>query len=175
MFRYGAQLATDHHYRSRDDRSDRRDESRRKDLSGGSSNRNAHAPYDSNKSCKSLNQFKLIIAYLFLLHDDTFFLAYGMSRNSESSSWSSTGVKNSYGTVGSSSGTNNMVMSSRPDPWSHNTFRDMESSIWQRPSQQLPEKYVFNLSTIDLGNSHITIVYLVVGGTAHPAILHLCQ
>ncbi|XP_003248894.3 uncharacterized protein LOC100575122 [Acyrthosiphon pisum] len=114
---YGAQLATDHHYRSRDDRSDRRDESRRKDSSGGSSSRHAHVPYDSNKS------------------------SYGMSRNSESNSWSSAAVKNSYGTVGSSSGTNTMEMSSRPDPWSHNTFRDVESSIWQRPSQPLPEKW----------------------------------
>jgi len=104
-----------------------------------------------------------------------FISAYGMSRNSESNSWSSAAVKNSYGTVGSSSGTNNMVMSSRPDPWSHNNFRDMESSIWQRPSQPLPEKYVFNFSTIDLGNSHITIVFVVVGGTAHQVILHLCQ
>jgi len=69
MFRYGAQLATDHHYRSRDDRSDRRDESRRKDSSGGSSNRHAHVPYDSNKSCKSSKQ--LMDAYLFLYHNDT--------------------------------------------------------------------------------------------------------
>lgn len=64
--RYSAQLATDHHYRSRDDRSDRRDDSRRKDSSSGSSNRHAHTSYDSNKSCKCLNQ--LIIYYLFLFH-----------------------------------------------------------------------------------------------------------
>lgn len=75
MFRYGAQLATDHHYRSRDDRSDRRDESRRKDSSGGSSNRNAHAPYDSSKICKSSNHCKLIVAYLFPYRNDTFFFS----------------------------------------------------------------------------------------------------
>ncbi|KAL5235624.1 hypothetical protein ACI65C_003034 [Semiaphis heraclei] len=115
--RYGAQPATDH-YRSRVDRSVRRDESRRKDSSTGGSNRHAHSPYDSNKSSYG-----------------------GLSRNSESNSWSSAAIKNSYGTVASSSGTNNMVINSRPDPWSHNTFRDMETSIWQRPSQPLPEKW----------------------------------
>ncbi|XP_015366650.1 PREDICTED: scaffold attachment factor B2-like isoform X2 [Diuraphis noxia] len=114
--RYGAQPATVH-YRSRDVRSDRREESRRKDSSSGSSSRHAHSLYDSNKSSYG-----------------------GLSRNTEDNSWSSTAVKNSYGTVGSSSGTN-MVISLRPDPWSHNTFRDMETSIWQRPSQPLPEKW----------------------------------
>jgi len=105
-----------------------------------------------------------------------FILAYGgLSRNSESNSWSSAAVKNSYGTGGSSSVTNNMVISSRPDPWSHNTFRDMESSIWQHPSQPLPEKYDFNFLTIDIDNPHLTIVFVVIGGTVHQAILHLCQ
>jgi len=56
----GAPPATDHHYRSRDDRSDRREESRKKDSSSGGSNRHAHVSYDSNKSCKSLNQFIIV-------------------------------------------------------------------------------------------------------------------
>ncbi|XP_026804623.1 SAFB-like transcription modulator isoform X2 [Rhopalosiphum maidis] len=115
--RYGAQLATDHHYRSRDDRSDRRDDSRRKDSSSGSSNRHAHTSYDSNKS------------------------SYGMSRNSESSAWSSVPVKSTYGTLGASSGTNNMVVNLRPDPWAHSTFRDVDPNIWQRPTQPPPEKW----------------------------------
>jgi len=105
-----------------------------------------------------------------------FISAYGgLSRNSVSNSWSSAAIKNSYGAVGSSSGTNNMVINSRPDPWSHNTFRDMETSIWQRPSQPLPEKYDFNFFTIEIGDSHLTFVFVVVGGTVHQVILHLCQ
>ncbi|XP_050058861.1 scaffold attachment factor B1-like isoform X3 [Aphis gossypii] len=112
----GAPPAADHHYRSRDDRSDRREESRKKDSSSGGSNRHAHASYDSNKS------------------------SYGMSRNSESNTWSSAPVKSSYGTLSSSSGTNNMVISSRPDPWSNsNNSREIETTVWQRPPQPPPE------------------------------------
>ncbi|KAL4090456.1 hypothetical protein QTP88_025288 [Uroleucon formosanum] len=115
----GAPSTTDHHYRSRDDRSDRREESRKKDSSNGSSSRHAHAPYDSNKSSYG-----------------------GMSRNSESNTWPSAPVKNSYGTLSSSSGTNNMVMSSRPDPWSNsNNSREIETTVWQRPPQPPPEKW----------------------------------
>ncbi|KAF0768184.1 SAFB-like transcription modulator isoform X2, partial [Aphis craccivora] len=43
-----------------------------------------------------------------------------MSRNSESNTWSSAPVKSFYGTLSSSSGTNNMVINLRPDPWSRN-------------------------------------------------------
>ncbi|KAL5235617.1 hypothetical protein ACI65C_003027 [Semiaphis heraclei] len=114
----GAPSATDHHYRNRDDRSDRREESRKKDSSSGGSNRHTHAPYDSNKS------------------------SYGMSRNSESNTWSSAPVKSSYGTLSSNSGTNNMVLSSRPDPWSNsNNSREIETTVWQRPPQPPSEKW----------------------------------
>ncbi|KAL4090457.1 hypothetical protein QTP88_025288 [Uroleucon formosanum] len=121
----GAPSTTDHHYRSRDDRSDRREESRKKDSSNGSSSRHAHAPYDSNKSSYG-----------------------GMSRNSESNTWPSAPVKNSYGTLSSSSGTNNMVMSSRPDPWSNsNNSREIETTVWQRPPQPPPENRWNNTSS----------------------------
>ncbi|XP_027851006.2 scaffold attachment factor B1-like isoform X2 [Aphis gossypii] len=118
--RYGAQLATDHHYRSRDDRSDRRDDSRRKDSSCGSSNRHAHASYDSSKS------------------------SYGISRNSESNTWPSVQsihVKGTYGTLGASSGTNSMVVNMRPNPWGHSNFREMDPNVWQRTTQPPPEKW----------------------------------
>ncbi|KAF0719415.1 scaffold attachment factor B1-like isoform X1, partial [Aphis craccivora] len=63
-----------------------------------------------------------------------------MSRNSESNTWSSAPVKSSYGTLSSSSGTSNMVISSRPDPWSNsNNSREIETTVWQRPPQPPPE------------------------------------
>ncbi|MBW0585096.1 hypothetical protein O181_124811, partial [Austropuccinia psidii MF-1] len=71
-----------------------------------------------------------------LMHHDSNKSSYGMSRNSESNTWSSAPVKSSYGTLSSSSGTNNMVISSRPDPWSNsNNSREIETTVWQRPPQ----------------------------------------
>lgn len=66
-----------------------------------------------------------------------------MSRSSEGSTWSSGPVKNSYSTLGSSSGSSSMVMSSRPDPWSNSSSREIETSVWQqRPPQPPTDKYV---------------------------------
>jgi len=172
--RYGGQPSTDHHYRSRDDRSDRREESRKKDSSSGGSNRHAHTSYDSNKSCKFLNQF---IIY-FHIKITPFVSAYGMSRNSESNAWSSTPVKSSYGTLSSSSGTNNMVINSRPDPWSNsNNSREIETTVWQRPPQPPPEKYIIHFLNICLSNLFKTILLLVLadGIVILQVILHLCQ
>ncbi|VVC31630.1 SAP domain,RNA recognition motif domain [Cinara cedri] len=115
--RYGAPPPTDHHYRSRDDRTDRREESRRKESSsGGSSSRHAHtSTYDSNKS------------------------SYGLSRNSQSTNWTSAPVKSSYGSLGSSSGSSSMVMSNRLDPWSNTSgSREIETNVWQRPLPPAP-------------------------------------
>lgn len=70
-----------------------------------------------------------------------------MSRNSESNTWSSAPVKSSYGTLSSNSGTNNMVLSSRPDPWSNsNNSREIETTVWQRPPQPPSEKYVIYIA-----------------------------
>lgn len=64
-----------------------------------------------------------------------------MSRNSDSSTWSSNQVKGSYSSLGSNSGSNSMVMSSRPDPWSNSSSsREMEPSVWSRPPQPPAEK-----------------------------------
>jgi hypothetical protein len=100
-----------------------------------------------------------------------------MSRNSESNTWSSAPVKSSYGSLGSSSGTNNMVMSSRPDPWSNsNNSREIETTVWQRPPQPPPEKYVVYSLNKYISNFYKTILLLVLAdGTVHQVILHLCQ
>lgn len=66
-----------------------------------------------------------------------------MSRNNESNTWSSAPLKNSYGSLGSNSGSNNsMVMSTRPDPWSNSSnSREIETTVWQRPPQPPTDKY----------------------------------
>lgn len=72
-------------------------------------------------------------------------LAYGISRNSESNTWSSGPIKSSYNSLGSSSGSNSMVMNTRPDPWSNSSSsRDIETAVWQRPLQTPTDKYVIN-------------------------------
>lgn len=72
-----------------------------------------------------------------------FIPAYGMSRNSESNTWSSTPVKSSYSSLGSNSGSSGLVMSSRPDPWTNsNSNREIETAVWQRPPQPPADKYV---------------------------------
>ncbi|XP_050523947.1 scaffold attachment factor B2-like isoform X2 [Daktulosphaira vitifoliae] len=111
--RYGAPPPTDHHYRSRDERTERREDSRRKE----SSSRHAHSSYDSSKN------------------------SYGMSRTSENSTWSSAPIKGSFSSIGSSSGTSSMPMSTRPDPWSSSSNREMEASVWQRPPQPPTDKW----------------------------------
>lgn len=70
--------------------------------------------------------------------------AYGMSRNSQSTNWSSAPVKSSYGSLGSNSGSSNIVISSRLDPWSNTSgSREIETNVWQRPLTQPPaDKYV---------------------------------
>ncbi|XP_050058864.1 uncharacterized protein LOC126550781 [Aphis gossypii] len=71
-----------------------------------------------------------------LMHHDSNKSSYRVSLSSESNTWSSAPVKSSYGTLSSSSGTNNMVISSRPDPWSNsNNSREIETTVWQRPRQ----------------------------------------
>jgi hypothetical protein len=110
--RYGAPQTTDHHYRSRDDRPERREDSRRKESSSVSSGRHNHSSYDSSKS------------------------SYGMSRNSENNTWSSAPVKSSYSSLGSNSGSSSMVMNTRPDPWSNSSSsREIDTNVWQRPPQ----------------------------------------
>jgi len=100
-----------------------------------------------------------------------------MSRSSESNTWPSAPVKSSYGTLSSSSGTNNMVMSSRPDPWSNsNNSREIETTVWQRPPQPPPEKYVVHFLNICISYLNKTILLLVLAdGTALQVIRHLCQ
>lgn len=65
-----------------------------------------------------------------------------MSRNSESNTWSSAPLKNSYTSLGSNSGSSSMVMGTRPDPWSSTSnSRDIETAVWQRPPQPPTDKY----------------------------------
>jgi hypothetical protein len=64
------------------------------------------------------------------------------SRNSESNSWSSAAVKNSYNSLGSNSGSSSMVLNTRPDPWSNSSSREIETNVWQRPPQPPSDKYV---------------------------------
>lgn len=61
-----------------------------------------------------------------------------MSRNSESNTWQSASVKGSYSSLGSNSGSSNMIISSRPDPWT--SSRDIETTVWQRPPQPPTDK-----------------------------------
>lgn len=69
--------------------------------------------------------------------------AYGMSsRNSDSNTWSSAPVKSSYNSLGSNSVSSNMVMNTRPDPWSNSSNREIEPNVWQRPPQTPNDKYV---------------------------------
>lgn len=72
-----------------------------------------------------------------------FILAYGLSRNSESNTWSSGPIKSSYNSLGSSSGSSSMVMNTRPDPWTNSSSsREIETTVWQRPPQPPTDKYV---------------------------------
>lgn len=68
-----------------------------------------------------------------------------MSRNSESNTWQSAPVKGSYSSLGSNSGSSNMIMSSRPDPWTSSSGREIETTVWQRPPQPPTDKYVIEL------------------------------
>lgn len=75
-------------------------------------------------------------------------LAYGISRNSESNTWSSGPIKSSYNSLGSSSGSSSMVMNTRPDPWSNSSSsREIETAVWQRPPQPPTDKYVIDFNT----------------------------
>lgn len=84
-----------------------------------------------------------------------------MSRNSDSNTWSSTGVKSSYSSLGSNSGSNNMVMSSRPDPWSNSSSsREMETTVWSRPPQPPADKYVHKFLNIYYNNFLNLILFM---------------
>lgn len=77
-----------------------------------------------------------------MITEQFFILAYGMSRNSDSSAWSSAPVKSSYNSLSSNSGSSNIVMNTRPDPWSNsNSNREIETAVWQRPPQPPTDKY----------------------------------